>query len=340
MNEKERLLKVLHLEEIDRVPCICPMQTGTIDLMKASLSFWPEAHHDPEKMAKLALAANRVTGLESVRVPFEVAVDASAFGVEIHDRRMRNQPMILGRRIKSHEDFLDTPIPDPSQDGMVPVVLQAIERIKEEAPNLPLICGMVAPHMLAFQLLGEDEAAMLMEDDPVFLRATLQKAKAWTMAYAQAAVDAGADVIALVDSIAGSAFMTADEYLEWALPFHRRVTIETEKLDVPVIAHVCGNATEILPLVADTGAMGVSFDHHVSIPQAKEVLAGKTALIGNLSPTKVLLKGRPRSIEAKTKEIIEEGIDAVSPGCGLFVATPTENIKAMVDATKLYGRRE
>jgi uroporphyrinogen-III decarboxylase len=87
VNERERLYHALRMEPVDRVPCISTMQTATIELMKASASFWPEAHRDPSKMTRLALAANRFAGLESARVPFEAAVDASAFGVAVHDLR-------------------------------------------------------------------------------------------------------------------------------------------------------------------------------------------------------------------------------------------------------------
>jgi hypothetical protein len=33
MNEKERLVGILHSEEVDAVPCIGPMQTGILSLM-------------------------------------------------------------------------------------------------------------------------------------------------------------------------------------------------------------------------------------------------------------------------------------------------------------------
>jgi [methyl-Co(III) methylamine-specific corrinoid protein]:coenzyme M methyltransferase len=340
MNERERLLRVLKLEEVDRVPCICPMQTGTIDLMKASGAFWPEAHHDPEKMARLALAANRFAGLESVRVPFGTSVDASAFGAETKDRALRRRPQILEKKIKGREGFADVELPDPQKDGMVPVVLKAIKLMKTAAPNLPIICGVVAPHMLAFELLGEQQAARLMTDDPVLFRATLQKAKLWAIAHATAAADAGADVIALIDAYASGDFLGPERYREYALPFHRKVCFELEKLGIPVILHICGNATPNLPLMAETGACGISIDHEVDIREAKRLLARKSAVIGNISPSEVLLRAMPDEIAAKTRECIGAGVDAVSPGCGLVLETPLPNLKAMTEATKRFGVRD
>lgn len=333
VNEKERLLKVLHKEAVDRNPCISPMQTGIIGLMQASGSFWPDAHHDPQKMAELALAANRFAGLESARVPFEMSVDASAFGVKVADRALLRRPMILERRIQNSEEFADVDVPDPQKDGMVPVVLEAIKRIRRRDAKLPIICGIMAPHMLAFELIGEQEALSIMMDDPPLLKATLFKAKAFSTAYAAAAYEAGADVIAFVDPLASGDFLSLEQYREFAYPFHRRMCEETEKIGIPVILHICGDTNKILPLIAQSGANGISIDGCVNVPYAKKVVAGRSALIGNISTTDILLNGTEDDVRTSTGKCIAEGIDAVAPGCGLVLQTPLNNLKAMVDTT-------
>ena len=132
MDEKEWSVKILRQEGVDRGPCISPMQTGILGLMQAGGSFWPETHHDPKKIADLAPVADRIISLESARVPFEMAIDASAFGVKISDLGLRRQPMVPERRLS-----------------------EAVKELQKRAPNLPIICGIMAPYMLAFELLGE-----------------------------------------------------------------------------------------------------------------------------------------------------------------------------------------
>ena len=333
INERERLLKVLYKEPIDRIPCVCPMQTGTIALMQACGSFWPEAHHNPQRMADLALAANRFAGMESVRVPFEMSVDASAFGVKVADRALRRQPMVLERRIESAEEFADVDVPDPQKDGMVPIVLEAIKEIRKRDSSLPIICGIMAPHMLAFELMGEQEAFKVMINDPSLLKATLFKAKAFSTAYATSAFEAGADVIAFIDPLASGDFLSQEQYCEFAYPFHRRMCEETEKIGIPVVLHICGNTNKILPLIAQTGANAISIDSCVNIPYAKKVLAGRSALMGNISTTDVLLNGTEDEVIANTADCLSKGVDSVAPGCGLVLQTPLNNLKAMVDTT-------
>ena len=49
---------------------------------------WPEAHTNPELMAKLAIANYELSGLEAVRLPYCLTVLGEAMGCEINmDRR-------------------------------------------------------------------------------------------------------------------------------------------------------------------------------------------------------------------------------------------------------------
>ncbi|MCU0861659.1 MAG: MtaA/CmuA family methyltransferase [Methanomassiliicoccales archaeon] len=333
MDEKERFLAVLRRSPVDRPPCICPMQTGTLELMAASGAFWPEAHADPRVMARLASAAHEHGGLESVRVPFEASVDASAFGALTSDQKLRRRPMILSERVPRREDFEGMDVPEPRRQGRAPVVLEAIRSLRSRAPNLPVICGIVSPHMLGFQLIGDQTALMDMYHDPIFLKAVMLKAKAFAVAYAEAAYEAGADVIAMVDSFASGDFLTASEYQEFALPYQAKVCKEAGKLGIPLVLHICGDTTDILHLMAQSGANGISIDHEVPILRAKALAKG-TAVLGNISPTTLLLKGGTEEVADYVDLCIREGVDAVSPGCGLALQTPTRNLQAMAQATK------
>jgi uroporphyrinogen-III decarboxylase len=43
------------------------------------------------------------------------------------------------------------------------------------------------------------------------------------------------------------------------------------------------------------------------------------------------------TIRDAVKRTIEEGVDMVAPGCDFWLQTPTEHIKAFVDATIKFG---
>jgi [methyl-Co(III) methylamine-specific corrinoid protein]:coenzyme M methyltransferase len=340
MDARERLLAVLRSEPVDRVPCISPMQTGTLDLMRACDSYWPAAHDKPAKMARLALAAHRYAGLENARVPFDVNVDASAFGIAVSDRSLKRHPATLENRLSTKEDFKNIESPDPRTAGKAPVVLEAIRLAKGEERTLPIICGIASPHMLAFQLRGEQEAAIDMRDDPIFLKSILLKAKIWAIDFGMAAAESGADAIALIDPYASGDFLTPEQYKEFAWPYQSNIFKELGKLDIPTILHICGNTTADLELMISTGANGLSIDHEVDITYAKRLAGRRTAVIGNICPTTILLGGRPAEVVEATKQCLLAGVDAVAPGCGFALETPLGNMKAMVEATREFGGKE
>jgi [methyl-Co(III) methylamine-specific corrinoid protein]:coenzyme M methyltransferase len=131
--------------------------------------------------------------------------------------------------------------------------------------------------------------------------------------------------------MASGDFLSYQQYEEFAFPFHRKICDETEKLGIPVILHICGNTTRILPLIAQSGANGISIDSNVDILFAKRLLSGRSAVIGNVSTTDILLHGTEEKVRECTAECVAEGVDAVAPGCGLVLQTPLNNLKAMVD---------
>ena len=133
MNSYERVMAVLDgkKEETDRLPCMSSVGTYTKDFMKAYDAYWPDSHKDPEKMAKLASAAHRLCGLDSITVPFDMLVEAELLGVEVeyHEDKIK-WPSIKSFKIK---DVSDLKIPrDIAHEGRIPIITKAIEILKEE----------------------------------------------------------------------------------------------------------------------------------------------------------------------------------------------------------------
>ena len=90
-------------------------------------------------------------------------------------------------------------------------------------------------------------------------------------------------------------------------------------------------------MIGETGADGISIDSSVDVLYAHGLLSRRSAVIGNISTTDMLLHGTEDKVRTCTAECIAEGVDAVAPGCGLVLQTPMNNIRAMVDTT-IRGR--
>ena len=70
MKAKERVMHLLNHQTPDRMPCFAANAAVTYDQMEAVQAFWPEGHEKVGTMARLALAAHTVLGLDAIRVPF------------------------------------------------------------------------------------------------------------------------------------------------------------------------------------------------------------------------------------------------------------------------------
>ena len=342
MNEYERLDNVLNHIPVDRPPVICPMHAATASLMKAATAYFPEVQDNPLKMAKLAIAAHDVAGFENVMVPFDETVETSAFGVMTGRKGAQRLPLILQHKIAHPGDVDRLHVPDPRTEGKVPVVLEAVRLLEAEwtaSEEVPIFLGIISPLMLAVQLRGDHETLMDMEMDPGLLRALLNKTTDFILEYLREAVEAGVDQIVLDDSLSNSNFLTMKHFREFAEPYEDRVANEMRRLDIESILHVCGKVSDQqLERMIEIDVDALSIDEEVPISLAKRLGAQRQmVIIGNISPTKVLLMSNAIKVEEATRRCIDEGVDAVAPGCNLEMYTLLENIQAMTATAKRYG---
>jgi MtaA/CmuA family methyltransferase len=281
-------------------------------------------------MFRLSLAAHTVAGLEGCRVPFDAAVDASAFGAITSHESERRQPAITGRPVSSRDSLDLIEVPDPHRDGRAPVVLNAVSMLRQAlGDSSPVLCGVISAFTLAGQLRGEAEAMMDLVVDPDFLKAVLEKAVQWDVEFAQAAVAAGADVVVLVDATASGDILGPEQYEEFALPYQQRIARAVREAGAKSIMHICGNTTLNLPLMRKSGADGIGVDQSMDMRSVKKALGPKCAAVGNVSPTTTLLFRSPEYVVEECRDCIEAGTDILAPGCGFAPETPLANMKAM-----------
>ncbi len=339
MSPKERLLATLARQPVDRIPVAQPLHTGTIELMKSCGAYWPEVHSDSELMATLSYEAHRVIGFESVRVPFDINIEAEAMGcvLEYHSGRNKGldiQPPVKEPAISETGDFSRVKDPDPYKDGRMPVVLKAIKLLKKRVPDtIPVISMVVGPFMVAGQVRGVDPFMRELMRKPAAAIELIKKAQKVCVKYAQAQVEAGADVVVIVDATASCDLISPKQFDEFAKPFSRSIT---ENISVPTILHICGKNDLILTRMAEV-APGISIDSLVDMADAKAAVGEKTAVCGNVNVNGVLLFDGPEDVEKAVMEIINKGTDLLTTCCGIPPQTPTINLQAMVETGKKYG---
>jgi [methyl-Co(III) methanol-specific corrinoid protein]:coenzyme M methyltransferase len=334
LNERARLLRALDMDPLDRIPCLSPLQTGTLELMQRSGCYWPAAFRDPHKMYCLSRAAHDIAGLEGVRVPFDVTGEACAMGAVAGRAAEDRQPSISQVALRDLEDLERLEIVEPTAGGPTKAVLSAVEMLFSRMEGVPVVCGIVAPFMLACQMLSLEQVLMNLIKDAAFVRLLVRKAERFDQMYVVSAVDAGADVITLIDAAASGDILSPQQYEEHALPSETGLALRARFGGARSVLHICGHTDQLLTSVRTSGATALSVDQCMDLVKVKEALNGEMALIGNVSPIGSLLFGTPEVVEEESKACCRAGVDVLSPGCGLAPRTPTANIKAMVRAVR------
>ncbi len=331
---KTRLLAALEGKPVDKVPVCSVTQTGIVELMDVVGASWPEAHTNPELMAKLAIANHELSGLEAVRVPYCLTVLVEAMGCEINMGTKNRQPSVTAHPYPKDLEGANVPV-DLLQKGRIPAVLEAIKIIREKVgPDVPIIGGMEGPITIASDLVSVKSFMKWSLKKTDLFEQALDIATEAAIMYANALVEAGADVISVADPVASPDLMSPDSFKKF---LKARLQKFSSSVSSVTVLHICGNVNPILSDMADCGFEGLSVEEKIGSPKkAKEVIGDRARFIGNISSPFTLLPGPIDKIKAEAKHALEEGVDVLAPGCGIAPMTPLENIKAMVAARDEY----
>ncbi len=333
MNPRDRVLNALTGKSVDRIPVTAVTQTGTVEFMEATGARWPEAHSNPELMVKLALAAYELAGLETARIPFGLTVLADALGAEVNMGTIDRQPSVREHPYSS--GMSEFKIPENLLElKRIPVVLEAVHLLKEKVGgSLPVIVGFEGPATLAGHLMGIERMAIWTRKKPVEVKRALEAATEVNVRYAEALVKAGADVLVPCDPSASSDLFNPKDFEAMIKPFLARLA---EEIRAVKVLHICGKVTPIVRAMAETGYDSLSIEEKVNMKEAKRLAGDLATIVGNISPAKTLLLGTPQEVKKESVQAINDGADALAPGCGLAPRTPIANLKAMVEAALKY----
>ncbi len=269
-------------------------------------------------------------------VLMDLSVEASALGAAVR-YPLHEIPTVEEPLVRHPEDLLQFQALDILKDGRVHVFLETIRLLKRSV-DIP-VCGyVIGPFSLTGLLMGATEAAMATLTEPDFLKDVLTFSTRTIQHYAKAQVEAGADVIAVLEPTA--ALLSPAAFDTFSAPY---VTEIVTGVDVPCILHICGDASRLVPAMARTGAQGLSLDYQVDLLAAAEQVPEDVVLIGNLDPAGVVSRGSQDEVAAATEELIRRMAGrqnfVLSSGCDLPPETPLENIRTMVEVARTFQNR-
>jgi [methyl-Co(III) methanol-specific corrinoid protein]:coenzyme M methyltransferase len=330
-------------EEVDRLPAMNSVGTYTVEAMKTFDARWPAAHQDPEKMARLAMGLSKLAGLDNVTVPFELTLEAEVFGAQLRFFEDKIQwPSVKGF-VAQRVSEVKLPS-NAATAGRIPVVCDAIRILKNELDGtIPIIAYVNCPFTsIGSYLVDPVEFHKYLKSDPARVHEFFRELLPHYGSIAKAFKEAGADIITFREEGVSLDNISPKHFQEFVKPYLTRLISSVKP---PRILHVCGTLIsgrlEIIRNLMDCGSEALTMDEKTPMREAKTLVNEykPSFLIGGNVSAMLIHKGRIDAIRNAVKRAVDEGADMVAPGCDFWIETPTEHVKAFVNATVEFGTR-
>lgn len=333
LSPKERVLKFLQGEQVDRPPIFSGMGNVVVPVLEKYGINFARAHRDPELMAKAAAGMYREFGYECAVVPFDLGVEAEALGSKMNyydDVEGLLYPTVQEKVIKTAEDVH---VPeDIGSAGRIPVVVEAIRILRKEiGEEVAIGTYILGPFTLGGQVKELDELFEESFLEPEKTGRLLDRLSDFIIQVFKIYKDAGADYFTLREMGGTSDVMSPKSFKSLIKPHLVNIIAEMPR---PNILHICGDTNAIVEDMGECGANAVSVDQKNRLSETRKKLGQETIILGNFDPVKVLMQGQAGDVCPSAKGCLTAGANAVWPGCDLWPEVPRKNMEALVDCLK------
>ena len=339
MLKNDLFLRAARGEATERTPVWLMRQAGRIlpeyRALRASLSGFKELVETPALAAEVTIQPIDALDVDAAIIFSDILVVPDAMGLPYEMVEARGP--LFPTTIKTAADVAKLRIPDP-EEGLG-YVLEAI-RITKKALNgrVPLIGFAGAPWtILAYMVEGHgsktfSKARGMLYREPALAHQLLSKITATTIAYLQAQVAAGAQVVQVFDSWAGT--LPPDHYREFSSRYIAEICEALAPL-VPVTVFAKG-AWWTVPDFAAMPCRTIGLDWNQDPAQVR-LQAGNKTQQGNLDPC--ALYGSREQVKAATETMLRKfagGPHIANLGHGVYPDTNPDSVRVFVDTVKAW----
>lgn len=329
MNEKERLLRALSGEEVDRPPVICPGGMMSACITEILEDVEDDHNLTVDGMVKAAKNIYEKTGFENYGVPFAMVAEAEPLGVIIDSGTKITEERITEYNNEPIENIIEKYDIDPNKSPRMKITIEAIKQLKND--KVPVIGNLVGHISTATSIVDPIVIFKMLKKGPEKTYDFFKFVNNILIKFADEMIKAGADVIAISDPTSTGEILGTKNFEKFSVPLYKELVDFIHSKNTQVIIHICGDVNKIIDGLNTVGADALSFDSCVNMRFAKSKIT--TKLMGNVS-TQLLDIGTEEKIISITENAISSGVDIVSPACGLSMSTSTEKLKAMTDFVK------
>jgi uroporphyrinogen decarboxylase len=337
MNGLERIRQAVDLREPDRVPFYLPDHQFACRF--SNITYYEHCTRADKLFESLSSTVERF-GYDGTWLLGDDWIEVDVMG---HQMRFfeDSPPHPIDYPVKRIEDVDRIEIPDPWNDGRMPVRLKALEMLRNRFGDRILITGHInAPWSMSCLIAGMKLAMITLRRDPSFLRSLLDLSYKNALRYAKAEIQAGAHAIWVGDDMASSWIISQRDYTEWALPYEAKLIRELKQSRAITFIGMHEKDEQRAVGQIKSGAHVLSVGMKADLGRVSTSLKSRACFLGNIDPDAVITQGDPGMMTREIKRCLR--VAARGGGYLFGIAdvlhpdTPVEKLDQFINIFRKY----
>lgn len=335
MTGKQLVLDAIECKKTARIPWVpfCGVHTGSLIGKTAA-----EYLKSPDNIVAGLEKAVELYKPDGIPIIFDLQIEAEILGCEL-SWSDDNPPAVISHPLSDRQAVLEDLRLPTEYDGRIPIVVEALKKLRAAHPELAIYGLITGPFTLALHLMGAD-IFMGMFDDPEQIKKLLAFCAEYGKTMSKIYIENGCDIIAVVDPMTSQ--IGPDQFTEFCTAPCTAVFDGIHELGAKGSFFVCGHAKNNIEVMCDCHCDNISIDENIPLDYVGEICRAKgVSFGGNLQLTTVMLLGTPQDNKINATECMDIGGATgfiLAPGCDMPYATPKENVIAIVET--VYSKYE
>lgn len=340
MSQKNDLiLRAARGEKTERTPVWLMRQAGRIlpeyREVRAKLKDFKALVETPEAAAEVTIQPVDILGVDAAIIFSDILVIPEAMGLPY--QMLESRGPWFEKTIQTEADLNLIHVSNPYEH--LHYVLEALKIVKRELNGrVPLIGFAGAPWTIfAYMTEGSgsktfSKAKKMLYTQPELSKRLLQMITDSTIAYLNAQIQSGADLVQIFDSWAG--ILSPEQYREFSLPYIDQICKAIDNAPVTVFAKGAYFARADF---ARTSCRTIGLDWNMDAIESRHIIGPDKTLQGNLDPC--VLYADFKTIAQKTREMLR----AFGPekhianlGHGVYPDIEKDKVRCFVDTVKEF----
>lgn len=335
LTSKERVNRLFRREPIDRMPVFSGYGMVTVQAIKDIGIRFAEVHTTGENLARSAMRNTEMWDLDAVVIPYDMCTIAEALGRGT-SLYMDSEDILYPTVPTKWESFDEVDLPDDFlTKARMPEVDKGLEMCKKNG-DMAVGAWLLGPFTQAGQVLELGLLLKGMKKNKDAVEGFLKKMTDLTIKAAKHYESLGVDFITIREMGSGTDLLSPRM---WKGFIKDNLTRIFDSINIPTVNHICGSTDLIVEMMHECGADAVSVDQKNNLAESRKKLGNDALIFGNFDPYGTLVQGEPSAVAGIIEKCIDDGADAVWPGCDLWPDVNSESMNNYVATVKEYGKK-